>query len=181
VPPPPAVTKTQLFTGFLSLGLLGFGGIAPWARHIIVERRRWLSEPDYAAFVGMGQILPGSNTVNASVLIGHRFQGAAGAVIAIVALMTMPLIVLIALALLYERFATLPDVRTALAGASAAAAGMVIGTAIKMARRLRPAPLALLAGAASFAAAGILQLPLLPTVAVLVPLTMAAQWLRGWP
>jgi chromate transporter len=172
--PPPAVSRTDLYLGFLSLGLLGFGGIAPWARHVIVERRRWMTEHDYAAFVGLGQVLPGSNTINASVLIGQRFHGVTGATIAVAGLMTMPLIVLIALAVLFERFAGLPDVRAGLAGASAAAAGMVIGTALKMAWRLRPTLPGLAAGGAAFIAAGILQLPLLPTVATLVPLSVLA-------
>src|SRR5277367_1410785 len=127
----PTVSRTDLFVGFLSLGLLGFGGIAPWARHVIVERRRWLSEHEYAEFVGLGQVLPGSNTVNTSILIGQRFHGAVGAVISVVALMTMPLVVLVALAVLYARFAMMPDVRAGLDGTAAAAAGMVIGTALK--------------------------------------------------
>jgi chromate transporter len=175
----PNVTRTDLFLGFLSLGLLGFGGIAPWARHIIVERRRWLSEPDYAAFVGMGQVLPGSNTINASVLIGQRFHGAVGAMIAVSGLMTMPLVVVVLLALLYERFAAVPDVRACLTGASAAAAGMVIGTALKMAWRLRLTPVAVGFGSAAFAAAGVFTLPLLPTIVVLVPASvLVTLWSR---
>jgi chromate transporter len=168
------VRRSELFFGFLSLGLLGFGGIAPWARHVIVERRRWLSERDYAEFVSLGQVLPGSNTINASVLIGQRFHGLSGAVIAVVALMTMPLVVLVMLAVLYERFAALPEVSAGLAGAAAAAAGMVIGTALKMAWKLRPTPVASVVGVAAFAAAGIFGFALLPTIVVLVPLSVGA-------
>jgi chromate transporter len=164
--------------GFLSLGLLGFGGIAPWARHVIVERRQWLSERDYATYVGMGQVLPGSNTINASVLIGQRFHGAAGAVIAVTGLMTMPLIVVTALGLAYERFATVPDVRAGLTGASAAAAGMVIGTALKMAWRLKPSVRGVLIGGLAFVGAAILQVPLLAIVAVLIPLSVGLQFWR---
>jgi len=176
-PPVATVSRTELFLGFFSLGLLGLGGIAPWARHIIVERRRWLSEHDYASYIGIGQVVPGSNTINASVLIGQRFQGTLGAVIAVTGLMTMPLIVLIGLAVAYQAFATLPDVQTGLVGASAAAAGMVIGTALKMAWRLRPTPKTVTVGAAACVAACVLQLPLLLTVAVLVPLSLGLTFL----
>ena len=34
------VGKTELFLGFLKIGLLGFGGVGPWSRHVIVEERR---------------------------------------------------------------------------------------------------------------------------------------------
>jgi chromate transporter len=162
----------ELFAGFLNLGLLGFGGIAPWARYIIVDQRGWLTEQEYAEYVGFGQILPGSNTVNASVLIGMRFQGLWGAVTAVSALMTMPIVVLIALATLYANFGTLPIVRSALVGTAAAAAGMVAGTALKMAWRLRLTPTAIAMAGTACVTSGFLALPLLPTIAVLVPLSL---------
>ncbi|MFI8065811.1 chromate transporter, partial [Acinetobacter baumannii] len=36
-------TCTELFLGFLTLGLIGFGGVLPLARKVIVEQRHWLS------------------------------------------------------------------------------------------------------------------------------------------
>ena len=169
----------ELFSGFLSLGLLGFGGIAPWARHIIVERRRWLSESDYAEFVGIGQVLPGSNTVNAAILIGQRFHGAPGAATAVIALLLMPVLLVVALATLYGRYAAIPEVRNALAAGTAAAAGLVIGTAIKMTIKLRPTPTAILFSGAAIVASGLLSVPLLLTVGVLIPLGLAVNlWLR---
>jgi chromate transporter len=32
------------------------------ARHVIIEERRWLTEKEFAAILGVGQILPGPNT-----------------------------------------------------------------------------------------------------------------------
>ena len=175
----PAPGLFALFTGFLSLGLLGFGGIAPWARYIIVERRNWLAEKEYAEFIGIGQVLPGSNTVNAAILIGQRFHGALGAVVAVTALLLMPVLVVVMLAALYGRYANLPEVRDALAACAAAAAGLVIGTAIKMTIKLRLTPVAILLGGAAVVASGVLNVPLLPTIGVLIPLSLAAnRWRR---
>jgi chromate transporter len=185
LPPPhhdgthPAPGLFDLFSGFLSLGLLGFGGIAPWARHIIVERRNWLSESEYAEFIGIGQVLPGSNTVNAAILIGQRFHGALGAAIAVTALLLMPVLVVVVLASLYGRYADIPDIRDALAASAAAAAGLVIGTAIKMIIKLKLTPTAIVLGGAAVVASGLLKLPLLLTVGVLIPLSLAAnKWRR---
>jgi hypothetical protein len=36
------VSKRDLFLGFLKIGLSGFRGVAPWARHVIIEQRRWV-------------------------------------------------------------------------------------------------------------------------------------------
>jgi chromate transporter len=175
----PAPGLFGLFAGFLSLGLLGFGGIAPWARHIIVERRKWLSESEYAEFVGIGQVLPGSNTVNAAILIGQRFHGALGAAVAVTALLLMPVLVVVMLAALYGRYSNIPEVRGALGACAAAAAGLVIGTAIKMTIKLKLTPTAILFGAAAVVASGLLNVPLLLTVGVLIPLSLAvSMWRR---
>ena len=169
-----SVSKRELFLGFLKIGLLGFGGIAPWARHVIIEERRWLTDKEFAAILGIGQILPGPNTMNASVMIGDRFQGIPGVLVCLLGQMAMPLVIVTSLAVVYQRFADVPEVRVAVIGAAAGAAGLVLGTALKMAQKIKPTPLSLLVGAIAFAAIGLLQWPLVPVVAVLVPLSVAA-------
>jgi chromate transporter len=172
--PPGAVSKRELFLGFLKIGLLGFGGVAPWARHVIVEERRWLTDQELAALLGIGQILPGPNTMNASILIGDRFQGLVGVLLCLLGQMTAPLVIAVLLAFAYARVGANPVVAAALAGAAAGAAGLVLGTAVKMARAIRPPPVALLVVASLFIAIGILQWPLIPVIAVIAPLSIAA-------
>jgi chromate transporter len=171
------ISKAELFFGFLKIGLLGFGGIAPWARHIIVEEKRWLSDREFAELLGVGQVLPGPNVMNASILIGDRNQGLIGVVLCLLGQLAMPLAIVVALAVVYERVAAVPEVNAALIGAAAASAGLVLGTALKMVRNIRPTLLPLGIGAAGFAAIGLLRWPLVPVVLVLVPLAIAATWL----
>jgi chromate transporter len=171
---PGGVSKRDLFLGFLKIGLLGFGGIAPWSRHVIIEERHWLTEKEFAAILGIGQILPGPNTMNAAVMIGDRFQGILGVLLCLLGQMAMPLVIVTSLAVVYQQFAAVPEVKAALIGAAAGAAGLVLGTALKMAQKIRPTPLALLVGAMAFTAIGLLEWPLVPVVAVLVPLGVAA-------
>lgn len=155
--PARTVSKSELFLGFLKIGVLGFGGIAPWARHVIVEERGWLSEKEFAAVLGIGQILPGPNTMNAAVLIGDRFQGVIGVLLCLAGQMALPLVIVTTLGVVYERFAAIPEVQAALVGAAASAAGLVLGTAIKMARKLKPTPLALAISLLAFAAVGVME------------------------
>jgi chromate transporter len=170
------VSKSELFLGFLKIGLLGFGGIAPWARHVIIEERRWLTEKEFAAILGIGQILPGPNTMNASVMIGDRFQGVSGVLLCLLGQMAMPLVIITSLAVVYERYAGLPEVKAALIGAAAGAAGLVLGTALKMAQKIKLTPLGWLVGAMAFGSIGLLAWPLIPVIAVLVPLGVASAW-----
>jgi chromate transporter len=177
---PRGVSKRELFCGFLKIGLLGFGGIAPWARHVIVEERCWLSDQEFAAVLGIGQILPGPNTMNAAVIIGDRFQGVPGVLLCLLGQMALPLVIVTSLGIVYDRYASLPEVTAILAGAAAGAAGLVLGTGLKMARRIPLSPPAVLIGAAAFAAAGVMSWPLVPVIAVLVPLSVAASaWKRA--
>jgi chromate transporter len=168
------VSKLDLFLGFLKIGLIGFGGIAPWARHVIIEERRWLTDQEYAAILGIGQILPGPNTMNAAVLIGDRFQGVAGVLLCLAGQMAMPLVIVTSLAVVYEHFSAVPDVKAALAGAAASAAGLVMGTALKMARKIRLTRLALLVAIMGVVAIGLLAWPLVPVVLMLVTLGIVA-------
>jgi chromate transporter len=172
--PSHAISKSELFLGFLKIGLLGFGGIQPWARHVIVEERKWLTEKEFAALLGIGQILPGPNTMNAAVFIGDRFQGIPGVLLCLLGQMALPLVIVTSLGVAYERFSWVLEVKAGLIGAAAAAAGLVIGTAIKMARRLKPTPLALVIAAIAFGAVGILEWSLPLVVLVMVPLSVAA-------
>jgi chromate transporter len=153
---------------------MGFGGVAPVARHVLVEDRKWLSDKDYASVLGLGQILPGANVVNASVMIGERFHGLFGSLIALSGLMAMPMIILIGLATLYEHFSAFPAVQAAIAGMAAAAAGLVVGTALKMARRLKPTRSAVIFGLLAFLCVGLLRAQLIPSIIVLGPLSIAA-------
>lgn len=132
-----APSVKDLFLGFAKIGILGFGGVVTIARHIIVEERKWVSDEEYATLLGIGQILPGANTINIGVMLGDRFQGKMGALACVTGLMLLPTTIVVLLALIYSQFANIPQVQVGLIGASAAAAGMVVGTGLKMMSRLK--------------------------------------------
>lgn len=171
-------TIAALFEGFMLIGLGGFGGVGPMARYIIVEKNAWLSEYDYAAMFGVGQILPGGNVLNVAVMLGDRFRGPLGAIAALAGIVSAPLVILLILSAIYDRFSENADVRFATAGAAAAGAGLFIGTALKMGRNLKPTPVGLAIAAAAFLAIAVLRTPLLATVAVLAPLSVMGLWLE---
>ena len=172
--------RAELFLGYLRIGLLGFGGVAAWARHVIVEERHWLTEREYAEILGRGQVLPGPNVGNAAVMIGRRFHGLAGALLATAGMYSAPLVILIVLSVLYDRFGSLPEVAPAMQGIAAGAAGMVIGTALKMAGRLKLTVEAVAVLLAATFAAAWLRLPLPVIVLGLAPISIGfSLWRAG--
>lgn len=161
--------RIDLFLGFFKLGALAFGGTGPLTRAIIVDDRRWLTEAEFAGLLGLCQALPGANTCNFAVMLGDRFFGAFGAFIALSGLLLAPLAFLVAVATFFTAFSANSDVRAALFGATAAGAGLAIGTAIKMARKLPADPVLLGLAGVTFAAAALFRLPLPAILATLAP------------
>lgn len=157
---------TDLFLGFMRVGCLSFGGAQAFARRVIVEERGWLSEQDYAELLALAQVLPGPNVGNFAVMFGRRVAGLRGAAACLGGFFGMPLVLMVAMVGLYTRFGQEPVVGAVMKGVAAAAAGMVLGTALRMASRLRPPPEALaLAGAVLVAAAAKVPLPVIVLVA----------------
>lgn len=174
----PEVTLAALFLGFLKIALRGFGGVLAWSRKLLVEERRWLSERDYTDMLSLCQFLPGPNVVNVSIYVGARFRGPVGSLAAFAGLILVPFLIVIALGALYGRFADVAQVRHALGGVSAAAAGLVVAMGLKMARPHLKRPMALVFLALAFAGVGVMGWPLLAVVLPLAPFSIAAGWLR---
>lgn len=172
----PAISPTlrTLFLSFLKIGLMGFGGVAAIARHVIVTERRWLTDEDYGRLIGLCQALPGANTVNAAVVLGDRYRGPAGAITCVVGIMAAPIAILVAAPTVYDHIADNPLARLALTGAAISAAGLVIGTAAKLLARARPSLTLSLCAAAALVAVAVFRVPLPWTLAGLAPVSLAA-------
>ena len=164
----PPRTLTELFTGFLAIGARSFGGVLPWAYRTMVEERRWLSQADFAETIGLCQFLPGPNIGNASIVLGKRWFGVSGAVVAFLGLMALPFVFVMALGMLYLEWAPNPTVRAVVTGVGAAGAGLFIGTALKLGKALVRKPAALVLVAGCFLAVGVGRWSLL----IVMPLAM---------
>jgi chromate transporter len=169
--PPPSLAA--LFGGFLTVGLLGFGGVLPLARRMIVDRKRWLSAAEFTDLLALCQFLPGANICNLSVALGGRWHGPAGSVAALAGLLAAPFGVVIALGAIYMRWHTDPVVAHGFAGLAAAASGLVLATAIRIGSPIRARPRAVAVAAIALVALAVLRLPLLWVLLVSIPLSIA--------
>jgi chromate transporter len=165
-------TIGALFGGFFWVGILGFGGVLPLARRMIVDERRWLPAAEFTDLLALCQFLPGANIVNVSISLGGRFHGPAGSVAALAGLLAAPIAIVIALGALYGRYSAIPVVAHGFAGLAAAASGLVLATALRIAGPLRTKPLGVGIAIAAFVALALLRLPLLPVLLVLVPVSV---------
>jgi len=173
VPPPSSVepgaghqprSRADLFWSFTWLALQGFGGVLAVVQRELVEKKRWLTREAFLEEWAVAQIMPGPNVLNLSMVLGSRYFGLSGALAAMAGLLTLPLLIVLALAVLYGSVADTPTAQGALRGMGGVSAGLILATGLKLAPALRSNPMGLSVSAAlalaCFVAVGLLHLPL---------------------
>jgi chromate transporter len=176
----PPSSPRELFVAFTLLALQGFGGVLAVAQRVLVEERRWLTREQFVETLSLAQVLPGPNVCNVALMIGDRFFGWRGAAAALAGMMALPLAIVLVVTAAYAQFASHPAVAGALQGMGAVAAGMIAGTALKLASALRVnpmrLPLCLALAAVGFVAVGLLRWPLIWVLAALGAVACTLAW-----
>jgi len=173
---------SELFWSFTWLALQGFGGVLAVVQRELVEKKRWMTNEEFVEDWAVAQILPGPNVVNLSIMIGDRHFGLRGALVAIAGMLALPLLVVLALAMAYASFSSLPAVAGALRGMGAVAAGLVAGMGCKLAAPLVRHPLGPwvcgVIALAAFAAMALLRVPLAWILLVIGGAACVLTWRR---
>jgi chromate transporter len=169
--PPRPQSLSDLFISFTLLALQGFGGVLAVVQRELVERKRWLTQEEFIEDWAVAQIMPGPNVVNLSLMIGGRYFGIPGALAALGGLLAAPLLLVLGLVVLHDRFADSPQVAGALRGMAAVCAGLIAATGLKLATSLKRSPLPM-AWCIAIAALGFVLVALLkcPLIYVLLGL-----------
>jgi chromate transporter len=108
--------------------------------------------------------MPGPNVVNLAMIIGGRYFGLRGALVAMAGMLTAPLMLILLIAALYAPYAQHPTVVHALRAMGAVAAGLILTTGIRLALALKRnvvgIPVCIGLCASCFIAVAVLRLPL---------------------
>ena len=158
---------------FLTVSLFGFGGGIVWARRIAVEQRGWLSDAEFLDIVSLCQFLPGPNIIGIAVCTGTKLRGVPGAVAAITGFLVLPWSVGLALGVLCLRYAQAPLLRHVLGGVSAAAAGLLIATGLRLLLPHWRRPLVIGLAVLALVLMAFIGLPLPIVLLALLPLSLA--------
>ena len=157
-------SKSDLFWSFSWLALQGFGGVVAIVQRELVEKKQWLTREEFVEDWAVAQILPGPNVVNLSLMIGDRYFGTTGALLAMAGMLAFPLVIVLALMLVFSGVSDLPQVQGALRGMGAVAAGLITATGLKLLAAIKRNPMGMavcwLLAAVTFVAIALLRLPL---------------------
>ncbi|MBX3394504.1 MAG: chromate efflux transporter [Phycisphaerae bacterium] len=96
---------------FTRLGVTAFGGPAAhiaMMQEEVVRRRKWLSDEEFLDLLSATQLIPGPNSTEMAIHIGHRRAGFAGLLVAGACFIIPAVVIVLALARIYVQFGSLP-------------------------------------------------------------------------
>jgi chromate transporter len=97
---------------FLKLGTIGFGGPAAHIAMMedeVVRRRGWLTHEQFLDLLGATNLIPGPNSTEMAIHIGHHWAGWAGLLVAGVCFIIPAALITLLIAWVYVRFESLPE------------------------------------------------------------------------
>jgi chromate transporter len=109
----------ELAALYLRLGLTAFGGPAAHIAMMedeVVVRRKWLSREEFVDLLGATNLIPGPNSTEMAIHVGHRRAGFPGLLLAGACFIFPAAVLVAAIAWAYVRFGTLPQVAGILYG-----------------------------------------------------------------
>ena len=104
---------------FLRLGTTAFGGPAAHIAMMedeVVRRRQWLTREEFLDLLGAANLIPGPNSTELAIHIGHRRAGWSGLVVAGACFILPAFLIVSAIGWVYTRFGQLPRVGHVLYG-----------------------------------------------------------------
>ena len=156
----------ELAAVFLKLGATAFGGPAAHIAMMedeVVRRRGWLNRDEFLDLIGATNLIPGPNSTEMAIHVGHRRAGWLGLAVAGVCFILPATAIVWALAWAYVRFGRLPEAAGLLYGVKPAIIAVVLQALWSLGRsalKTRGLTVAALACAA-LSAAGVNELALL--------------------
>ncbi|HRS39850.1 MAG TPA: chromate transporter, partial [Bacteroidia bacterium] len=119
----------ELATLFFRLGFTAFGGPAvhiAMMQEEVVTKRKWMTHDHFLDLVGATNLIPGPNSTELAIHIGHERAGWRGLLLAGVCFIFPAVVLTACLAWLYKRYGTLPDLQPYLYGIKPAIIAVVL-------------------------------------------------------
>lgn len=130
-------TLSQLVFYFLKLGTTGFGGpiaLIGYMEQDLVEKKGWFSRKEYLHGLALAQIVPGPVAQQMAIYFGWLKGKIWGATLIAIAFLLPSFLIVWGLAFFYQKYQGLPWIHGVFYGMSAAVVGVVIQSAVKLAK-----------------------------------------------
>lgn len=134
---PVRATLREIVTYFLRLGFVAFGGPAA---HIalmldeVVERRKWVDRRYFMDMLAATQLVPGPNSTEMVIHIGHLHQGRRGLILAGLCFISPAFLLVLGISIFYGAYGGLPQVGALFYGIQPVVVAIVLLAVIKLAQ-----------------------------------------------
>ncbi len=122
---------------FLKLGFIGFGGPAAhiaMMREEVVTKRKWFSEAHFLDLVGATNLIPGPNSTELAIHIGHEKGGWKGLLLAGLCFILPAVLITGIFAWLYRQYGQVPAIQPFIYGIKPAIIAIILGAVFPLAR-----------------------------------------------
>lgn len=126
----------KLFLSTLYLSAFTFGGgyvIVTLMKSKFVDEYKWITEKEMLNITAIAQSAPGAIAVNAAIVVGFRLAGLIGILVAVLATIIPPFVIISLISLFFEVFRQNQMITLLLAGMEAGVAAVVVAVSIEMA------------------------------------------------
>src|SRR5690606_18559154 len=171
----PQPSFAEALLTWLKVGLLSFGGPAgqiAMMHRIVVDEKKWVSEPQFLHALNFCMLLPGPEAQQLATYIGWLLHRAKGGITAGLLFILPGLAVILALSTIYVLWREVPLVSGLFFGLQAAVLAIVVEAVHRIAKRAIRTRFLLSLGAAAFIGIYVLQIPF--------PLIVLGAGLTGW-
>jgi chromate transporter len=128
----------SLMSVFFRLGTVAFGGPAAHIAMMddeVVKRRQWMSRENLLDLIGVTNLLPGPNSTELAIHIGYERAGWRGLFVAGSSFILPAMLIVWALAALYARYQTVPEVEWLLYGVKPVIIAVVLQALWKLGKK----------------------------------------------
>jgi chromate transporter len=129
----------NIFFVFLKIGTFAFGGVysmLAFFERELVQKRKWISQEEFAESVVMGQLTPGAPIVNTGIFIGYQLKRLKGALATVAGQILPSFVIVLILSYLYIRYKEIAMLKAVLKGIGAAVVGLIASVVYSMSGKL---------------------------------------------
>lgn len=130
----------KLFVSTLYLSAFTFGGgyvIISLMKKKFVDELHWIDDEEMLNLVAIAQSAPGAIAVNGAIVIGYRLAGFIGSLVAIVATVLPPFVIITLISMCYDIFIQNQIVALMLQGMQVGVAVVIAGVVIDMSKQIK--------------------------------------------
>ena len=165
-------TYQEIMVVFFKLGLFAFGGPAAHIAMMeseVVHKRQWMTKEKFIDMIGFTNLIPGPNSTEMAILIGHQRGGKKGLFVAGISFILPAAFIVLLFAFFYQRYGTVPEVAGIFSGILPVILAIILQAVYRLAKTVLKTFEALLVttGVLVLSLLGMTEIPLL-IIAVLV-------------